>query len=98
MGPSVRFVSRINGSFSQKKYGSTIFRKKDQTGGKGGRWSEGVFGKKPHFFRPFPYQLISIKYLKVFSFFHTLFFTPVFSISISRTPIIKTGSILYNLL
>ena len=47
MGPSVKFVSRINGSFSKKKYGSIIFsRKKDQTGGGG---SEGCLAKDQTF-------------------------------------------------
>ena len=50
MGPSVKFVSRINGSFS-KKIWVKFFRKKYQTGVGGG--VRGGLGKRPHFLRFF---------------------------------------------
>ena len=37
MGPSVKFVSRINGSFSKKIWVNYFSRKKDETGGGGPR-------------------------------------------------------------
>ena len=47
MGPSVKFVSRINGSFSKKKImGQFFIRKNTKPGGGGGR---GRFGKSPDF-------------------------------------------------
>ena len=49
MGPSVKFVSGINGSFSKKKLWANFF-KKDQTGERGVR---GGFGNRPNFFRFF---------------------------------------------
>ena len=47
MGPSVKFVSRINGSFSKKVMGQLFFGKKTKGGIRVG------FGKIPHFFRFF---------------------------------------------
>ena len=52
MGPIVKFVSRINGSFS-KKYGSICFRKKDQTKGEGGGPRPRGVWQRPDFLRFF---------------------------------------------
>ena len=51
MGPSVKFVSRINGSFSKKNMGQ-LFSLVKKTKPEGG--VRGVFGKRPDFFRFFP--------------------------------------------
>ena len=51
MGPSVEFVSRINGSFSQKKnMGQFFSRKKDQTRGEEGGGCEGGLAKDKTFY------------------------------------------------
>ena len=50
MGPSVKFVSAIKDSFSNKKMGVNFFHRKKSNGGGGVR---GGFGKRPDFFRIF---------------------------------------------
>ena len=51
MGPNVKFVSAITDAFSNKKWGSIFFRKKDQTRGVGeGLVKDHTF---PVFFEPF---------------------------------------------
>ena len=68
MGPSVKFVSRINGSFSpQKIMGQLFSRKKGQTGGKGG--PRGVCQKgtifPDFFFGALPYRFRKVYYYTV---------------------------------
>ena len=60
MGPSVKFVSCFNGSFSKKKImGNFFIRKKTKPGGGGGgggAGGRGKFGKRPHFLHDFFWQ------------------------------------------
>ena len=86
MGPSVKFVSRINGSFSpQKIMGQLFSRKKGQTGGKGG--PRGVCQKGtifPDFFSaPFPKTTVK----SVFSTYFincAVYFDQYFSLCVSK--------------
>ena len=51
MGPSVKFVSRINGSFSKKVWVNFLFVKTPNRGGVG--VVEGGFFESPHFLQDF---------------------------------------------
>ena len=55
MGPSVKFVSRIIGSFYKKNYGSIFYSQQHQNGG-GGRGGRGRFGKSQDFLRDFFFE------------------------------------------
>ena len=87
MGPSVKFVSCINGSFSKKKImGHFFIRKKRNRGGEG----RGRFGKTPDF-----YVDLFVKPSLIFSWFaYLLFFSQLNTgkAQLDFLPTLKVGS------
>ena len=68
MGPSVKFVSRINGSFSKENYWSIFFLGKK--GKRGGRGSEGGLSKTQFF----PLFFFGTLPLELYCYFHHFFY------------------------
>ena len=83
MGSSVKFVSRINGSFSKKNHGSFFFIKMPKPGGEGGGGSEGGLAKDHTFFYPFitwfscGVKIILPGFRKMFPCFYCFYLPPL---------------------